>query len=115
MKKEVRNSFKIYKEIVFIIFGGKCKNCGSKTKLRIHHKDSNWKNNNRKNLSLLCRVCHSRLHGYKMSKNNKEHVEKRECNGCNKEFVGEKNYVIYKFRNHVFNCKKSKLNVEDIH
>ena len=39
-----------------------CDECGSKTKLQIHHKDKNYKNNNLNNLAVLCFKCHRDLH-----------------------------------------------------
>lgn len=50
----------------------KCEKCGSKLNLAIHHKDGNGRklllkglkpNNNLDNLMVLCRSCHSILHG----------------------------------------------------
>lgn len=39
-----------------------CENCGSTEFLVVHHIDHNRKNNDIKNLQLLCRSCHIKLH-----------------------------------------------------
>jgi len=38
-----------------------CELCGSKRFLDIHHKDGNWKNNNPKNIQIVCRSCHNTI------------------------------------------------------
>lgn len=40
----------------------RCKKCGSKRNLDVHHKDGNWRNNDRSNLETYCHGCHMRLH-----------------------------------------------------
>jgi hypothetical protein len=44
-----------------------CAKCGSKKDVVAHHKDSNWKNNTRKNLIWLCKPCHKQWHAGKWS------------------------------------------------
>jgi len=39
-----------------------CDGCGINNSLEIHHKDEDWKNNDVKNLQILCRECHSKKH-----------------------------------------------------
>lgn len=39
-----------------------CKLCKANTKLLIHHKDCNKKNNELDNLVILCRGCHNKIH-----------------------------------------------------
>ena len=45
------------------IIGRKCKECGVRKNLTIHHLDGNKKDNIRSNLKLLCRKCHDKIHG----------------------------------------------------
>lgn len=40
----------------------KCQLCEKDSRLLIHHKDENMTNNNFRNLMLLCRGCHNRVH-----------------------------------------------------
>jgi HD superfamily phosphodiesterase len=40
----------------------KCQICGSKRFILIHHKDKNRKNNSLKNLIIVCRSCHAKIH-----------------------------------------------------
>jgi hypothetical protein len=40
-----------------------CQLCGRKTKLHVHHIDSDTKNNKPQNLITLCNRCHGRVHG----------------------------------------------------
>lgn len=39
-----------------------CEHCGSTTKLGIHHKNRNWRDNSIDNLMTLCASCHTSLH-----------------------------------------------------
>src|SRR5262249_1129859 len=39
-----------------------CENCGSTSRLHVHHIDSNPLNNTPSNLQTLCSVCHMRTH-----------------------------------------------------
>lgn len=39
-----------------------CESCGSGFALEIHHIDHNWKNNEKENLRVLCRDCHTKSH-----------------------------------------------------
>lgn len=65
----------------------KCMKCGKRKTnknfdLIVHHVDGNNKNNNIKNLMVLCQGCHGKIHF-------KGKIRKRIkliCNGCNKEF-----------------------------
>ena|SRR3990167_6526728 len=61
-------------------FERKCFECGNENDLTIHHLDRNGRNNqekglfvnnNLKNLILLCRSCHGRIHGKEHGKNKK--------------------------------------------
>lgn len=49
-----------------------CKKCGSKNNLEVHHIDYNKRNNDLKNLLLLCRKCHRKLHRGPRRKRKKE-------------------------------------------
>ena len=40
----------------------KCERCGSTHKLERHHKDRDVANNSRKNLEVLCKICHLKEH-----------------------------------------------------
>jgi len=40
-----------------------CSNCGCTKYLEVHHIDMNPNNDVRANLSVLCHVCHTKLHG----------------------------------------------------
>jgi len=44
-------------------FHHKCIFCGSNINLQIHHIDTNRKNNELKNLLLVCILCHRKCHG----------------------------------------------------
>lgn len=50
------------KEAIFEKYDNECAICGAKEGLNIHHKDGNPKNNNTKNLIVLCGVCHKKAH-----------------------------------------------------
>ena len=41
---------------------GVCEKCGATKNIDVHHIDGDWHNNNPKNLIILCRSCHSKLH-----------------------------------------------------
>jgi 5-methylcytosine-specific restriction endonuclease McrA len=41
----------------------KCSICGSKDRTVVHHVDENYRNNELKNLRILCYRCHNQLHG----------------------------------------------------
>jgi hypothetical protein len=53
-----------YRRIVFDQIEKKCVKCGETdiSKLMVHHKDENRKNNKLDNLQVLCRTCHRRHH-----------------------------------------------------
>jgi len=40
-----------------------CKLCGDREYIIVHHLDKNVKNNDRKNLLVVCKRCHAKLHG----------------------------------------------------
>ena len=42
----------------------KCSICGSKDRTVVHHVDENYRNNELKNLRILCFRCHNQLHGH---------------------------------------------------
>lgn len=46
--------------------GGKCAVCGDEKRLVVHHKDKNKKNNDPKNLLVLCVQCHASIHGHNL-------------------------------------------------
>ena len=48
--------------VLIRILGEKCRKCGSKENLVIHHKDGDQNNNDIYNLTLLCNACHSIIH-----------------------------------------------------
>ncbi len=50
------------KDIIFHKFGNKCAICNKEEGLHIHHKDHNPKNNTLDNLTILCGVCHKKIH-----------------------------------------------------
>jgi 5-methylcytosine-specific restriction endonuclease McrA len=51
------------RQILMNALGGKCAECNSITKLQLHHKDRNRKNNVLPNIVLLCINCHNKKHG----------------------------------------------------
>ena len=55
------------RKIVYLIENREkvCEICGSKVNVDIHHKDGNHQNNDSKNLMLVCRSCHNKLHRQK--------------------------------------------------
>ena len=65
MSQIVKNSYsynqKVYRELSKL-FLQKCILCGTDERLLVHHKDGNKFNNSLKNLSILCRACHNRVH-----------------------------------------------------
>ncbi len=62
------NNLKTYKQIVHNLLGKECQNCGGKDNLHIHHINGNHKDNNIKNIKILCRKCHFELHRSKRIK-----------------------------------------------
>ena len=50
------------KRIAFETYPIECMICHSKEKIEIHHKDRNRKNNDIKNLAILCQSCHDKVH-----------------------------------------------------
>ncbi len=50
------------RESILKRFNYKCAICDGEEGLCIHHKDKNPKNNNPKNLLVLCSVCHKKIH-----------------------------------------------------
>jgi hypothetical protein len=76
-----------------------CEICGISDQLQIHHKDKNRKNNDRKNLMVLCINCHSDEHKnmgdinaariilcHKKYKDRKK-TERKICLWCKKEYI----------------------------
>lgn len=54
-----RNGIRGYRNLVDI---KECSFCGSVKNIVVHHIDENRKNNNVKNLKVLCASCHTKLH-----------------------------------------------------
>lgn len=50
------------KDIIFKIFNNECSICGKKEGLHIHHKNENATDNRINNLTILCGVCHKKIH-----------------------------------------------------
>src|SRR3989344_1275704 len=50
------------KDMIFNKFNNQCVTCGKTEGLHIHHKDKNPSNNIIENLSVLCGVCHKKVH-----------------------------------------------------
>ncbi len=50
------------KESIYSRYNNECTVCGGKEGLHIHHKDKNPKDNKMNNLTLLCGVCHKKVH-----------------------------------------------------
>lgn len=50
------------KEAILRKFDNKCAVCGKTEGLHIHHKDGNSKNNRIDNLTVLCGICHKKIH-----------------------------------------------------
>lgn len=67
----------------------KCSKCGKTKNVDVHHKDTNYQNNNIDNLEYLCRSCHM-----------KEHRKKGICKICGKPQKGygycNKHYIRFK-------------------
>ena len=51
-----------YREMTVSLLGGACHQCYSVEDLDIHHINKNKNDNDKKNLKLLCKPCHRRLH-----------------------------------------------------
>jgi hypothetical protein len=69
--------------------GKKCFVCGTtERRLYVHHRDENRRNNDISNLVLVCRPCHSLIHG--IAKNLKELAKRKladvECRYCKRVF-----------------------------
>ncbi len=39
-----------------------CETCGGNTRLSVHHRDRDWRNNAPENIQTLCTPCHMKLH-----------------------------------------------------
>ena len=52
----------VEKDAIFSVFHNQCAVCGNEEGLHIHHKDGNPKNNRIDNLTVLCGVCHKKIH-----------------------------------------------------
>lgn len=61
-KKKRRQLTEEEKDIIFDKFHNQCTTCGQTEGLHIHHKDQNPSNNTIENLSVLCGVCHKKVH-----------------------------------------------------
>lgn len=48
---------------------GVCNDCGNESCLEVHHKDLDWKNNEKSNLEILCKDCHAKKHKNVSAKN----------------------------------------------
>lgn len=42
---------------------GPCARCGKPRATDVHHRDGDWRNNDRANLERICRKCHLKEHG----------------------------------------------------
>lgn len=60
-----RGGYADYKKIYRMAYPNqdRCELCGSKKFLVIHHRDENRRNGSIDNLQMLCRSCHSKVHG----------------------------------------------------
>lgn len=67
MYKDGRGIYKKLYEEYYPLETNKCKICGSRRKLVIHHRNGNRNDNTKRNLIKICRSCHSRVHD--LSKN----------------------------------------------
>jgi hypothetical protein len=56
-------SIKYYRRLFRDLLPQFCTTCGSRRYLNVHHLDEDRTNNNLSNLRVLCRSCHSKLHG----------------------------------------------------
>jgi hypothetical protein len=94
-----RNSYKIYKEIVFGLLGNKCKECDGKNRLGIHHLDGDITNNKKKNILLLCNLCHMNKYHVplikeivrKINKDRGRRMKSKTCKKCGKVIEGYSN------------------------
>ena len=80
----IRNNNKILK-----FFGNKCSVCGTTKLLEIHHKDSDTKNNNINNLTVLCRKHHNEEEKRLNKKKDivkKAIIKEKNCEVCGKLF-----------------------------
>lgn len=64
MERQFRNLYLELREVVISYLGGKCENCGSTKKLKLHHKTplNRGGTNSLGNLQVLCKDCHSKIH-----------------------------------------------------
>ncbi len=97
------SNFQIYKAIIFNILENKCKQCGNKTKLHLHHKDYEHTNNKLDNVELLCKKCHYQLHSV-------ERITKglkRSCRYCRQEFKSlNRKQLTQNVQAHELSCKQ---------
>jgi hypothetical protein len=109
-----RTSFpKDTKTEIFKKYKNECAICRRKKFLHIHHKDRDAKNNKIPNLTLLCSICHKKIHrkpGNELSKGEKNKVYSKfndECVACG----SNKNLQIY-FKDHnPFDMREKNLTV----
>jgi len=66
LKTMVQDKWNLYQKKAFKRYGRKCMVCGKVTgQIDVHHKDGNRKNNELKNLMVLCPKHHREIHGRK--------------------------------------------------
>lgn len=61
-----------------------CNRCPATTKLEVHHKDRNWRNNAPENLEKLCRDCHIEEHLEELRVGGRAAALKQEFCSCGK-------------------------------
>ena len=86
-----------YRKMLINLLGEKCELCNSSVDLRLHHKDGNRKNNDIRNIQLLCRDCHYKVHG-----------KKKKRGKCTVDFTDEQWRIIDGLRG-VFGNKDSEI------
>jgi AbrB family looped-hinge helix DNA binding protein len=52
-------------QILLQLLGQECSSCGSTENLVLHHIDGNRENNDLRNITLLCKLCHEKTHGFR--------------------------------------------------
>ncbi len=109
----IRKTNIILREMVLSLLGGKCMKCGSIERLEVHHKDENWKNNDKDNLRLWCKNCHTNKHGIDLRKfyGTEKRVIKKplkaKCQYCKKEITSMyQKQLDYNLKAHELACEK---------